>query len=132
MSRPSTLPARIHWPDDAEEAAIQRGIAADPDNPELTAADIAAMAPALTVFPELRDGVRRRGQQKAPTREPVMLRLDRDVTAALRRSGPGWQTRAAAILRGAVLGGASPSGAAALHEPQSPAPQPPAPKRKLG
>ncbi len=105
MSRPSTLPAGLHWPDDAEEAAIQRGIAADPENPELTAAQIAAMTPAFALVPELREGlVRRRGRQKAPTREPVILRLDREVTAALRRSGPGWQTRAAEILKTAILG----------------------------
>jgi uncharacterized protein (DUF4415 family) len=105
MSRPSTLPAGLHWPDDAEEAAIQRGIAADPENPELTAAQIAAMTPAFAMVPELREGlVRRRGRQKAPTREPVILRLDREVTAALRRSGPGWQTRAAEILKTAILG----------------------------
>jgi uncharacterized protein (DUF4415 family) len=123
MSRPSTLPAGLHWPDDAEEAAIQRGIAADPETPELTAAEIAAMTPALTLLPDLRqDLVRRRGRQQAPTREPVVLRLDRDVTAALRRSGAGWQTRAAAILKTAILGEAL-----TLHEEQAPAPSP---KRK--
>ncbi len=130
MSRPSTLPADLHWPDDAEEAAIQRGITADPDNPELTAADIQAMTPALARLPDLRDGVvRRRGRQKTPTREPVILRLDREVTAALRRSGPGWQTRAAALLRTVVLG--APPGAETpalhemvLHEAQAAAPAP--------
>jgi uncharacterized protein (DUF4415 family) len=115
MSRPSTLPAALHWPDDAEEAAIQRGIAADPDNPELTEAEIRAMTPALTLLPDLTDGVvRRRGRQKTATREPVILRLDREVTAALRRSGPGWQTRAAALLKTVVL-----------HEAQAPAPAAP-------
>jgi uncharacterized protein (DUF4415 family) len=118
MSRPSTLPASLHWPDDAEEAAIQRGIAADPDNPELTAAEIQAMTPAYALLPDIQAGlVRRRGRQKTPTREPVILRLDREVTAALRRSGPGWQTRAAALLKTVVLGEAM-----ALHEAQAPAP----------
>jgi uncharacterized protein (DUF4415 family) len=128
MSRPSTLPAGLHWPDDAEEAAIQRGIAADPDNPELTAAEIRAMTPALAVLPDLKEGViRRRGRQKAPTREPVILRLDREVTAALRRSGPGWQTRAAALLKGVVLGAAAEP--MAVHEEQAPAPAAPAAQR---
>ena len=36
---------------DAEEAAIQAGIAKDPDNPELTEAEIAAMRPASEVLP---------------------------------------------------------------------------------
>ena len=123
MSRPSTLPAGLHWPDDAEEAAIQRGIAADAENPELTAAEIAAMTLATTSMPDLREGlVRRRGRQKAATREPVILRLDREVTAALRRSGPGWQTRAAALLKMAVLDTGVQAGALLLHEEQAPAP----------
>jgi uncharacterized protein (DUF4415 family) len=123
MSRPSTLPAGLHWPDDAEEAAIQRGIAADAENPELTAAEIAAMTPATMSMPDLREGlVRRRGRQKAPTREPVILRLDREVTAALRRSGPGWQTRAATLLKMAVLDTGQQAGALLLHEEQAPAP----------
>jgi uncharacterized protein (DUF4415 family) len=123
MSRPSTLPAGLHWPDDAEEAAIQRGIAADTENPELTAAEIAAMTPAVSLMPDLQEGVvRRRGRQKAPTREPVILRLDRATTAALRGSGPGWQTRAAALLETAVLG-TGPHGGV-LHEAQAPAPVP--------
>jgi len=125
MSRPSTLPAELHWPDDTEEAAIQRGIAADAENPELTAAQIAAMTPAFALVPELREGlVRRRGRQKAPTREPVILRLDREVTAALRRSGPGWQTRAAALLKAAVLDAGPQAVAITLHEEQAPAPFP--------
>jgi uncharacterized protein (DUF4415 family) len=136
MSRPSTLPAALHWPDDAEEAAIQRGIAADPDNPELTEADIRAMTPALALLPDFKDGVmRRRGRQKTPTREPVILRLDREVTAALRRSGPGWQTRAAALLKTMVLGGpasveAPTLHAMVLHEAQALAPAAPAARAK--
>ena len=125
MSRPSTLPAGLHWPNDAEEAAIQRGIAADPENPELMAADVAAMTPAFALLPDVQEGlVRRRGRQKAATREPVILRLDREVTAALRRSGPGWQTRAAALLKASVLGAGGRAGAITLHETQAPAPLP--------
>jgi uncharacterized protein (DUF4415 family) len=45
-----------------------------------------------------------RGQQKEPVKELVSLRLDRDVTAALRATGPGWQTRVSDILRKAVIG----------------------------
>jgi uncharacterized protein (DUF4415 family) len=33
----------------------------------------------------------------------LSLRVDRDVLAALRASGPGWQTRVNALLRKAVL-----------------------------
>jgi uncharacterized protein (DUF4415 family) len=38
-----------------------------------------------------------------PAKVPVTLRLDRDVLAELKRRGPGYQTRANAILRAAVL-----------------------------
>ena len=103
--RPKGLPPGVHWPSDEEEAAIQRGIAADPDNPELTAADFAGMRPAAEVVPAVvaAHERRRRGPQKKPTKRLVSLRLDRDVHDRLRASGPGWQTRANDILRKAVM-----------------------------
>jgi uncharacterized protein (DUF4415 family) len=36
---------------------------------------------------------RGRGPQKAPTKERVTLRIDRDVLEAFRATGDGWQTR---------------------------------------
>jgi uncharacterized protein (DUF4415 family) len=84
-----------------EEAAINRGIAADPDNPEWNEADFAKARPASEVAPGLVADYRRRmrGPQKAPTKAMVALRLDRDVVERLRASGPGWQTRANEALR---------------------------------
>lgn len=42
----------------------------------------------------------RRGRPKAAvTKEPVKLRLDPDVLAALRATGDGWQTRVNDMLR---------------------------------
>ncbi len=38
--------AKVRMPTDDEEAVIQRGIAADPDNPELTSVQVAEMRPA--------------------------------------------------------------------------------------
>lgn len=105
MSRPKTLPPDIHWPTDEEEAAIQRGIAADPDNPELTEADFAEMRPAAEVMPDLVAAFRRRrGRPAGQSKELVSLRLDHDVLDRLRAEGPGWQSRANALLRKAVLG----------------------------
>jgi uncharacterized protein (DUF4415 family) len=93
-------------PTDEEDAAINRGIAEDPDNPEWTAEDFATARPAAEVFPEIvADYVRRtRGPQKKPVKVLVSLRLEQDVVERLRASGPGWQTRAGAMLRKAVLG----------------------------
>lgn len=94
---------KIELPTAEEEAAIQRGMAQDPDNPELTDADWARMPPAAVMVPELvRDPPRRRGPQKAPTKEMVSLRLDRDVLAKLRARGPGWQKLVNDTLRKAV------------------------------
>lgn len=104
-SRPKNLPRHIHWPSEEEEAAIQRGIAQDPDNPEWTKEDFKRARPAQDVLPP---GVyreltkRRRGPQKAPTKVLVSLRLDRDVVEKLRATGEGWQTRANEMLRKAV------------------------------
>ncbi len=43
------------------------------------------------------------GSVSATAKQPVKLRLDPDLLAALRASGAGWQTRVNAILREAVL-----------------------------
>ena len=72
-------------------AARKRGEIAHADEPEGPEVDE-------------RHGPRRRtrGPQKAPTKEPVSIRLDRDVVAHLRKSGRGWQTRLNAMLREAL------------------------------
>jgi uncharacterized protein (DUF4415 family) len=53
-----------------------------------------------------------RGPQKAPTKELISLRVDREVVDAFRATGSGWQTRANDALRAyakkAGLRGASP------------------------
>lgn len=109
--RPKHLPDSIEWPTDEEEAAIQRGIALDPDNPEWTEEDWKQARPMCEVMPQFVEQMqaeqrvrRMRGPQKAPTKQLVSLRLDRDVVARLRASGPGWQVRANALLRRAVMG----------------------------
>src|SRR5262245_48939886 len=46
-----------------------------------------------------------RGRPPSPVRKTaVKFRLDHDLVAKLRASGPGWQTRVNAVLREAVLG----------------------------
>lgn len=42
------------------------------------------------------------GSVQAVTKEPVKLRLDADVLAALRSSGEGWQTRVNDTLRASL------------------------------
>lgn len=80
---------------DAEEARIQAGIAADPDNPEITDAQAAQLRPFGEVFPELYASWKRRpGRPKAAvTKVPVKLRLDPAAVEAFKVTGAGWQTR---------------------------------------
>jgi uncharacterized protein (DUF4415 family) len=93
---------------DAEEAEIQRRIALDPDNPELTDEQLAQMRPAREVLPpELYAALvnRPRGRPKAErTKIEVKLRLDPEVVEAFKAQGPGWQTRMNAVLRGSIAG----------------------------
>ena len=96
------MPRKIEIPTEAEDAAINRGIAEDPDNPELTDAFFVNARPAREAMPaaffvELER--RRRGPGKKPAKAQVTLRLDQDVIDGLRASGPGWQVRANEALR---------------------------------
>jgi uncharacterized protein (DUF4415 family) len=80
----------------------------DAENPEWSEQDFRRARPALDVLPsQVVDAVRRyrgqRGPQKAPTKERISLRVDRDVVAAFRASGPGWQVRANQALRAYVM-----------------------------
>lgn len=82
-------------PSPQEDAAINAGIAADPDTRELSAQDIAAMKP-----------LRRAGRPRADSpKVPVTMRVDADVLEAIRASGAGWQTRVNQVLRDAVRQG---------------------------
>jgi uncharacterized protein (DUF4415 family) len=84
----------------------KRGIATD-----LKALDAHVVKPQeYEDVPELTDeqlakAVVRRGRPPSEIRkQPVKIRLDPDLVASLRASGPGWQTRLNALLRKAVLG----------------------------
>jgi uncharacterized protein (DUF4415 family) len=75
------------------------------DVPELTETDFASARP-IADFPELQamfDRARgQRGPQKAPVKERVGLRLDKEVVEHFRKSGPGWQSRINEVLVGFV------------------------------
>ncbi|WP_292072284.1 BrnA antitoxin family protein [Brevundimonas sp. UBA7534] len=75
----------------------------DPENPEWTEADFvrgqaASTLPAAVIDAFPRTARRVRGAQKAPTKTPVSLRLDADVVAYFKATGPGWQTRINDVL----------------------------------
>jgi len=75
----------------------------DPDEaPELTTEMLRHARPATETFSaaaiEHHERERRRGKQKAPTKQLISIRLDRDVIAAFRSTGAGWQGRINATL----------------------------------
>jgi uncharacterized protein (DUF4415 family) len=74
---------------DAEEAEIQRMIASDPDNPELTEEQNARLRPFAEALPALAESIKRGpGRPKLDkTLEPVTLRLDRSVVEHFRAQG---------------------------------------------
>jgi uncharacterized protein (DUF4415 family) len=78
---------RLNTP--AEEARIQAGIKADPDNPELTPEQLSRMRP----FRELQAERRRGRPRSAVHKKPVTVRLDAEIVQFFQASGPGWQTR---------------------------------------
>ena len=92
----------------------------DAENPELTLEDFRRARP-ISEFPELLEAMRRyrgqRGKQKAPTKELISLRVDRDVVEAYRATGRGWQTRANEALRAHVKRGGLRSAAAKRKRP---------------
>lgn len=67
---------------------------------ELSAADLERFAPAADTLPvSLRHKLGVRGPQRDPTKERVTIRLSREVVAAFRASGAGWQTRIDGALK---------------------------------
>ena len=73
-------------PSPAENAAINAGIAADPDTYELSEAE----------FKQLK----RVGRPRKDTpKVQLTIRYDQDIVAAFKAQGPGWQTRMNDALR---------------------------------
>jgi uncharacterized protein (DUF4415 family) len=78
-------------PTDEEDAAINAGIAADPDTYELQDSDIAKLRPV------------RRGRPPVEKRKvATTIRLDADVIEHFRSAGNGWQSRINETLRKAA------------------------------
>lgn len=93
---------------DEEEAEIQRQIASDPDNPELTDEQLAQAKPFREVFPDLAKAMDReiakRGRPPISNpKKPVSIRLDQDVIEKFKATGPGWQSKMNEALRAAKV-----------------------------
>ena len=87
------------------EEQIQAMIASDPENPEWTEEELANARPFAEVFPELAEKFRQAAgrPRAAQTKKAVSVRLDADVLAKFRATGPGWQTRINEVLKAAKV-----------------------------
>ena len=74
------------------------------DNPEIFKSQLSKARPFTEAFPELAEKMRNTGGRPRSDnpKQLVSIRLDADVLDRLKSEGPGWQTRANAILKKAV------------------------------
>ena len=71
---------------------------------EITAADMKKFRPARNADQAfVAKWKRSRGRPEGRTKQPVTISLDKDILAALRASGSGWQTRVNDLLKAAVV-----------------------------
>lgn len=87
----------------------------DDDIPEMTMADFRRAKPVKDVMPELIEAAKRaRGRPRSDSpKQHVSLRLDAEVVAGFRETGPGWQGRINDVLaKSLARGGKSPRRAA--------------------
>jgi uncharacterized protein (DUF4415 family) len=94
----------VQMPTSDEKAAINAGIAADPDARELDAEWFAKAKPASEVLPPdvyaTLLAKRPRGRPRADeTKVFTAIRLDADLLETFKATGKGWQTRVNAALR---------------------------------
>ena len=93
------------WPTPEEDAAINAGIASDPDTSELDEEWFKRARPAGEVDPALVEEYKRtRGKPALPTRAVAEIKIDSDLYKRLRQEGDDWQERINQILRIAILG----------------------------
>jgi len=97
-----TQPPGTDWERVKHEAASDAPVAYDPASDPYDPNDPQAVA-AFWAAAQVRRG---RGRPPVPVPRPTLnMRVDADVLAAFKATGPGWQTRINAVLRSAVEGG---------------------------
>ena len=83
-----------------EDAAINVGIARDPDTKEWTPAMLQKARPVIVDDPKLlAENLRHRSQKEGLMRWDIHIALDIDLLAHFLEGGPGWQERLNAALR---------------------------------
>ncbi|MDX8458538.1 BrnA antitoxin family protein [Mesorhizobium humile] len=101
----SNTKSRVRRLTDAEEAEIQRQIAADPEDGEATDEQLAQAKPFAEVLPELFESIRRSRGRPAleKPKQVVSIRLDQDVVRKFKATGKGWQARINEVLKNAKV-----------------------------
>jgi len=89
--RKRSAKSRTDWVRVKAEARAGARVAFDPKLDPYDPNDAKAVAAYWRGATVRRPG--QRGPQKAPTKQQVTLRLDRELLAHFRRAGRGWQTR---------------------------------------
>lgn len=77
----------------------------DAESPPATDAQLTQARPFTEAFPELADSIKR-GRGRPPMdapRQQISIRLDPDVIAKFKATGPGWQQRINATLKAAKV-----------------------------
>jgi uncharacterized protein (DUF4415 family) len=99
------MATKLKAPTRTEDEQINRGIAGDPDTFEASDEDFARARPARDVLPRAvyEEAIKRRrgqrGPQKSPVKKAITLRIDPDILARYKATGPGWQSRMNEALR---------------------------------
>lgn len=85
---------------DKEEADIQKMIASDPDNPEISDEQTKQGKPFKEALPELYESIQRsRGRPRLEKpKEAVTLRVDPDTLARFKATGKDWRAKMAEVL----------------------------------
>lgn len=85
---------------DEEEAEIQKMIAGDPDNPEITDEQAAQGKSFAEALPDLAEAIKRgRGRPRLDNaKEAVTLRLDPRTVERFKMTGPEWRARMSEVL----------------------------------
>jgi uncharacterized protein (DUF4415 family) len=65
----------------------------DDDNPEWTAEDFARARPASELPPDMAAAFRKSGRPPGSNKQPVSLRLDKEVLDKFKATGPGWHCK---------------------------------------
>ena len=95
--------SRTDWARVKVEARAEAPVAFDPGSDPYDPNDPKAVAAFWRGATVRRPG--QRGPQKAPTKQQVTVRLDRQLLAHFRRGGRGWQTRLNEALKRLVSRG---------------------------